>query len=128
MLNRIETRIMGYLFSRCRGKRTVLITPDEILRSIALNVKEKEIKRFEITRKQLETKMKNLVLDGYIDYNSTENKENKTVYVVTLTTRGEAFQRENDERIMRRVRDIGWRIVLAIVACLVTSVFWWLSK
>ena len=107
MLNRIEIKIMEYVFSRCRGKRTVLITPQEILDSIA--------PKYEITNKQLENHMKNLVLDGYLDFSRSDNKEGKLVYVVTLTTRGEAFQRERDEAVKRRWRSIGWKVLLTAI-------------
>ena len=93
MLSRIENKIMGYLFTRCRGKRTVLIAPQEILDNIA--------PKYEITKKQLEVHMKNLVLDGYVDFSNASRAEggDKTndSYVITLTTRGEAFQRERDD-------------------------------
>ena len=138
MLNRIENRIMGYIFSRCRGKRTVLIPPEEILKNIALNRNGKTVTRYEITKKQLETHMKNIVLDGYLDYSVTsEASRNKvlgdsqgsysasaTVYVVTLTTRGEAFKREHDERRKRRWQSLGWKILLTIIAFGVSYTLW----
>jgi DNA-binding PadR family transcriptional regulator len=109
---------MEVLFIRCRGKRTVLIPPDEILREIAASGRSK----FEITRKQLETRLKNLVLDGYIDYSLSDDKGGQKIYVVTLTTRGEAFQREHDERIRRRLQSVGWKVFLAVISSLVTFV------
>ena len=115
MLNRLETRIMAYLFMRCRGKRTVLINPQEIIDGIA--------PKFEITRKQLELHMKNIVFDGYLDYSHSDNKGN-LVYVVTLTTRGEAFQRERDERVKRRWHSLGWKVLLAVVAFAVSYTLW----
>jgi predicted transcriptional regulator len=115
MLNRLETTVMEYLFSRCRGKRTVLIAPQEILDNIA--------PKYEITRKQLETHMKNLVLDGYVDFSNSDDKGNM-YYVVTLSTRGEAFQRERDERVTRRWKDIGWKVVLTAIAFAVSYVLW----
>ena len=126
MLNRIETRIMEYLFTKCRGKRTVLISPDDILKNVAAGKQEKVIRKFEITRKQLETHMKNIVLDGYLDYSSTNDKGGKMLYVVTLTTRGEAFRRERDEIIRRRWHSIGWKVLLTLIAFGVSSLMWYL--
>ena len=117
MLNRTENRIMWYLFTRCRGKRTVLIAPQEILDDIS--------PKFEITKKQLETHMKNLVLDGYLDFSNSDNK-GSLFYVVTLTTRGEAFQRERDERIGRRWRSIGWKVLLTLLAFAISYTLWYL--
>ena len=123
MLNRIERRIMDYIFSRCRGKRTVLIDPQDILNSIAQPPK----KRYEITKKQLEIHLKNLVLDGYIDFSISTGKDGKQLYVTTLTTQGEAFQRQRDEKFRKTWASLGWKIFLTIIACVVTSIFWWVS-
>ena len=114
---------MWYLFTRCRGKRTILIKPEEILRDIAKLDTDKPIRRYEITEKQLETHMKALVLDGYIDYSLSEAKEGK-VFVVTLSTRGEAFQRERDEIVKRRWRSLGWKVLLTFVAFGISALLW----
>ena len=106
---------MDYIFGRCRGKRTMLIPPKDILDSIA--------PKFEITKKQLETHMKNLVLDGYIDYQRSEDKDTY-VYVVTLTTRGEAFQRERNDRIRRAWYSIGWKVLLTLLAFGISYTLW----
>jgi DNA-binding PadR family transcriptional regulator len=90
--------------------------PDEILKNIGT------VARFEITKKQLVTNMKNLVLDGYIDFSETNNKEGQMMYVVTLTTRGEAFQREHMERVKNRWRDVGWKIAMAAAGAVVTVI------
>jgi len=106
---------MQFIFSNCRGKRTALIPPEEILKNIALSKKGNVIVRYEITGKQLETHMKNLVLDGYLDYSASGDKEGNMQYVVTLTTRGEAFRREHDDRIKRRWQSIGWKVLLTTI-------------
>jgi len=106
---------MAYLFGRCRGKRTVLIAPDDILKNIA-NPKNG---KYEITRKQLETHMKNIVLDGYVDYSFADKTksvaERDGAYVVTLTTRGEAYQRERDEKVKRMWQSVAWKIFLTTI-------------
>ena len=96
----------------------MLISPDDILQKIATK------RRFEITKKQLEVHMKNLVLDGYVDYSMSNDKGGKFMYVVTLTTRGEAFQRERDERVKRRWSSLGWKVLLTLVSIAITSIFW----
>ena len=110
---------MELLFTKCCGKRTVLVSPDEICEKIAMGKKGETIMRFEITKKQLESRMKNLVLDGYIDYSNTADKGGNNMYVVTLTTRGEAFRREQDERVKNRLKQIGWRVILTIIGVVV---------
>ena len=127
MLSRIENRIMYYLFEQCRGKRTVLISADEITARIATR-RDKPVADFEITKKQLANHMKNLVLDGYVDFNETVDKNGRAMYVVTLTTRGEAFQREHDDRVRRRWASLGWKVLLTLVAFGLTSLLWYLVK
>jgi len=107
MLNRVEAKIMDYLFAKCRGKKTVLLTPKEILQSL--------LPKHEITAKQLESAMKNITLDGYIDmYHSDKN--GSLVYVVTLKQRGEAYQREKDEQRAKKLRSAGWKLLLTLAA------------
>ena len=120
-MNKIETRIMLHLFKHCKGKKSILISPADIQRGIA---DCRHPAKYELTKKQLDVRMKNLVLDGYIDFSETQDKNNNSTYVVTLTTRGEAFQREREQIKMKAVKSLGWKILLTIVACIVTSIFW----
>jgi len=116
MLNRVEAKIMDYLFLKARGKKTVLLTPKEILHSI--------LPKHELTAKQLEVAMKNIALDGYIDmYHS--DKKGSLVYVVTLKQRGEAYQREKDERRNKKIRSIGWKLMLTVLG---VAVAWILGR
>ncbi|MCL2228243.1 MAG: hypothetical protein FWC00_00260 [Firmicutes bacterium] len=124
MLNRIETRIMDYIFSRCRGKRTVLLPPKDILDGIAVDSRGNVITKFEITKKQLEVHMKNIVLDGYVDFSKTADKDGAESFVVTLTTRGEAFRRERSDIVRTRWRSIGWKIFLTLIGAGLSSIVW----
>jgi len=115
MLNRVEAKIMDYLFDKCRGKKTVLMSPKEILQSL--------LPKIELTAKQLDTHMKNLALDGYIEvFNSDKN--GVAMYVVTLKLKGEGFLRERAEIRNRRLRSIGWKIMLSILGFVVVSILW----
>ena len=118
MLNRLETKIMDFLFTKCRGKRTVLIPPEEIQAGIAVKG-NKPLPQFELTQKQLESCLKNIQLDGYIDYSLTYDKDKKEQLVVSLTTRGEAFQRERDDRIKRGWQSFAWKVFYAAVGAAV---------
>jgi predicted transcriptional regulator len=91
-----------------------LIAPSEILDDIA--------PKYEITKKQLENHLKNIVLDGYIDFSNSDDNKGKMLYVITLSTRGEAFKRERDDRVKRRWRDLGWKVILAGVAFVVAYI------
>ena len=109
MLDRVEHRIMSYIFARCKGKKTQLMAPSDILSEIANSGP-----KYELTAKQLEIKMKNLMLDGYIEIYHSDNKGTVN-YVVKLTTKGEANQREIDDIKAKRVRSLGWKILLTVV-------------
>ena len=115
MLNRIEAKIMDYLFEKCRGKKTVLMTPKEILHSL--------LPKHELTAKQLDGHMKNLALDGYIDVYNSDNK-GQLVYVVTLKIKGEAYERERAEIRARRLRSLGWKIALTFLGLAISFAFW----
>jgi len=82
------------------------MTPKEILSSI--------LPKYELTAKQLEAAMKNIALDGYIEMQHSDKKGN-LVYVVTLKQKGEAYQREKDERRAKKMRSIGWKLMLTVL-------------
>ncbi|MCL2756223.1 MAG: hypothetical protein FWE45_04210 [Firmicutes bacterium] len=115
MLNRIEAKIMDYLFEKCHGKKTVLITPKEVLHFL--------MPKHELTAKQLDGHMKNLALDGYIDIFNSDNK-GQLVYVVTLKLRGEAWRRERQEIRKKRMRSVGWKVALTLLGFAITFTLW----
>ena len=111
MLNRVEAKIMNYLFEKCRPKKTVLMTPKEILHAI--------LPKHELTAKELDKIIKNLAIDGYIDvYNS--DKDGQLMYVVTLKTKGEAYDRERMASRKRLYFRIGLTVVLALLSFTIT--------
>ncbi|MCL2846349.1 MAG: hypothetical protein FWE38_01535 [Firmicutes bacterium] len=111
MLFKAEAKVMDYLFEKCRGKKTVLLTPKEILQAI--------LPKYELTAKQLDAIMKNLALDGYIDVQNSD-KQGSLVYVVTLKLKGEAYERERQEAKKKIVRSIAFKIGLGIVTFIIT--------
>ena len=76
---------MGYIFIKCKGESQVVLTPKELIESL--------MPKNEITTKQLDVIMSNLVLDDYIE-NEKGEKDGKVYYLVSLTMRGAAFDRE----------------------------------
>ena len=119
MLNKIEAKIMDYIFEKCRGKKSVLITPKELLSQLMQ-------KKIELTAKQLDAHMKNLSLDSYIDFQKSDNKGHP-VYVVSLKLKGEAYEREKEERHKKRIRSVGWKVLLAVIGASITitiTVLW----
>ena len=120
MLNKVEHKVMGYLFTRCKGKKTELMTPAEILEEVG-----KHGEKYELTAKQLEVKMKNIMLDGYIEVFHSDNK-GVLNYVVKLTPKGEAYQREIDEIKKKRLNSIGWKVLLSAIGVGVVVILSWI--
>lgn len=113
MLNKIERKIMDYVFAKCRGKKTVLMTPKELLQVL--------LPKHEITAKQLDIAMKNICLDGYADIFNSDEK-GSLVYVVTLKERGEAYQREKADQRKQAMKSLTWKIVISAVGAVVVFV------
>ena len=106
MLSRVEIKIMDYIYEKCRGKKTVLMSPKEILQSL--------LPKHEITAKQLDSYLKNLALDGYLEALPSDNKGHM-MYVIKLKPRGEAYHRERQEIRNKRLRSLGWKISLTVI-------------
>jgi len=119
MLNRVESKIMDYMFERCDGKKTVLLTPKEILQSL--------LPKYELTAKQLDGHIKNLAIDGYVEVFNSDNK-GQLVYVAKLKTRGEAWHRERAEASAKRWRSIGWKLMLTAMGLVISLTFWLIMR
>lgn len=105
MLNKTETKVMSYIFAKCRGEGKVLLTPKELLTAL--------MPKIEITAKQLDVIMSNLVLDDYIEMERGD-KDGKTYFVVSLTMRGAAFARERQSQKKSRIQSILWKVALTV--------------
>ena len=104
---------MDLFYEKCAAKKSVLFSPAEIQEYLA--------PRHELTFKQIEIAVKNLMVDGYIDVYHSDNKGILT-YVINLKNRGEGYRREKDDARARRVRSVGWKVFLAVVGFVVTWV------
>ena len=110
---------MDMFYEKCMGKKSALFAPSDIQEYLS--------PKHELTFKQIEIAVKNLMVDGYIDVYHSDNKGTLN-YVVSLKTRGEGFKREIDDARAKRVRSIGWKIFLTILgvvlAGILTRVIW----
>ncbi len=105
MLNKTETKVMSYIFTKCKGEGKVLLTPKELLTSL--------MPKIEITAKQLDVIMSNLVLDDYIEMEKGD-KDGKVYFVVSLTMRGAAFDRERQSQKKSRLQSVLWKVALTV--------------
>lgn len=115
MLSRTERKIMDYLYEKGAGKKSALVAPFEIQQHLA--------PRYELTFKEIELAVKNLMVDGYIDVFHSDNK-GKLNYIISLKTRGEGYEREKKDAKDRRIRSLGWKLFLAIIGSVAVWVFW----
>lgn len=106
MLNRKEKATMDFLFSKCIGKQSVLLTPEEIANSL--------MPKYECNLVEIEQILNALSLDNYIDVVNSDNK-GKLIYCISLRTKGEAYERDKKGQ-KKRIYLIVTRTVL--LACL----------
>ena len=105
MLNKTETRVMSYIFEKCKGENKGIFTPKELLSAL--------MPKYEITAKQLDVVMSNLALDDYIEYEK-KDKNGKIYFLVSLTMRGAAFDRERQSQRNQMVRSLMWKLGLTV--------------
>jgi len=113
MLNRVERKVMDFFYEKCMGKKSVLLAPVEIQEHLG--------PKDELTFKQIEIAVKNLMVDGYIDVYHSDNKGTLN-YVVSLKTRGEGFKRELADARARRIRSIGWKVFLTVLGVVLAGI------
>lgn len=106
---------MDYLYEKSVGKKSALVAPKEIQDYLA--------PKDELTVKEIEFAVKNLMIDGYIDVFHSDNR-GQLNYVISLKTRGEGYQREKKDARDRRIRSLGWKIFIAFVASVAVWIFW----
>ena len=105
MLNKTETRVMSYIFEKCRGENKGIFTPKELLSAL--------MPHYEITAKQLDVVMSNLALDDYIECEK-KSKDGKIYFLVSLTMRGAAFDRERQSQKRQMVQSLMWKLGLTV--------------
>ena len=113
MLNKTESRVMSYIFEKCKGENRGIFTPKELLSAL--------MPKFEITAKQLDVIMSNLALDDYIECEK-KDKEGKIYFLVSLTMRGAAFDREKQSQKRQMTRSVMWKLALTVGGAIVAFI------
>lgn len=110
MLTFKEKYVMEYVYQKCQGKKSCLISPREIISFVA--------DKYVIFPEELEKIMTNLSYDNYIELFKSDKKGNP-VFCVSLKLKGEGFHRE----LTNNKRNIWWTVgrtcILAIVSALI---------
>jgi hypothetical protein len=75
----------------------------------------------ELTAKELDAVMKNLMLDEYIEFDAGD-KSGVKVYVVALTMKGAGYDRERHAVKIIRLKSLGWKILLTVVGVVIAYI------
>lgn len=119
MLNKTESCVMSYIFEKCKGENKGIFTPKELLAAL--------MPKYEITAKQLDVVMSNLALDDYIECEK-KNKDGKLYFLVSLTMRGAAFDRERQSQKKQLIKSVMWKLVLTAGGAIVAFILGILLK
>lgn len=119
MLNKTESCVMSYIFEKCKGENKGIFTPKELLAAL--------MPKYEITAKQLDVVMSNLALDDYIECEK-KNKDGKLYFLVSLTMRGAAFDRERQSQKKQLIKSVMWKLALTAGGAIVAFILGILLK
>lgn len=110
MLTFKESYVMEYVYQKCQGKKSCLISPREIISFVA--------DKYVIYPDELEKIMTNLSYDNYIELLKSDRK-GSPVFCVSLKLKGEGFHREITNNKRNRWYSIGSKCILAVIGALV---------
>ena len=113
MLNKTETCVMSYIFEKCKGENKGIFTPKELLSAL--------MPRYELTARQLDVVMTNLGLDDHIECEK-KDKDGKVYFLVSLTMRGAAFDRERQSQKRQKMKSIMWKLALSAIGAVAAFV------
>lgn len=103
---------MGYLYTKCKGKESSLVSPQEIANHL--------MPKFEINPIEVDQIMNALVLDNYIEVVHSDSK-GKLIYCVSLKQKGASFERENEHMRKTTYLVIVRTVLLALLSFAVAT-------
>ena len=112
MLTFKEKYVMEYVYQKCQGKKSCIISPREIISFVA--------DKYVLFPDELEKIMTNLSYDNYIELLKSD-KKGSPVFCVSLKLKGEGFHREitNNKRNLMYI--IGRTLILAVITAVVSG-------
>ena len=101
---------MEYVYQKCQGKKSCLISPREIISFVA--------DKYVLSQDELERIMTNLSYDNYIELFKSD-KKGSPVFCVSLKLKGEGFHREltNNKRNLWFM--LGRTCILAVISAII---------
>ena len=109
MLTKTENKVMRVIYSECKKKGALLITPTDLIKLTGNGG---------LTYTSLEKIMKDLYMDGYFDLVYSDRK-GETVYCVTLTEKGKGYLRKITVMKRNLLFRLGLSAVLALFSFLI---------
>ena len=117
MLSKTESRVMSVLFSECKERSALLITPVDLIKIIGDKT---------LSQTRLEKIMKDLFMDGYFDLVYSD-RHGETVYCVTLTEKGKGYMRKRKitkrNIIFRIFFTVGLALLSFVIGLILKAVF-----
>lgn len=110
MLSKKEKIIMQYIFDKCSGKESVLISPDELANLLK--------PKYDLTNPEIKVLVDNLVLEGLITM-ILSDKKGKPIYCISLDKKGESYERDRRNEKQTLIKLIIRTILLAVLSTLV---------
>lgn len=114
MLTFKEKYVMEYVYQKCQGKKSCLISPREIISFCA--------DKYVLMPDELEKIMTNLSYDNYIELFKSDKKGNP-VFCVSLKLKGEGFHRELTNNKRNIMFLLGRTCILAVISGLIGILF-----
>ncbi|MGN0787674.1 MAG: hypothetical protein ACI4L6_01225 [Candidatus Onthoplasma sp.] len=114
MLTYKEKYVMEYVYQKCQGKKSCLISPREIISFCA--------DKYILFPDELEKIMTNLSYDNYIELFKSDKRGNP-VFCVSLKLKGEGFHRELSNNKRNLWYSIGMKVGLAVIGGLIALAF-----
>ena len=108
MLSKAENRVMSVLYEECKDKKSVLISPADII----------GLAGGEITLTEVEKITADLAMDGYFDLIYSD-RHGETVYCITLLEKGKAYRRSVLVARRNLIFRIGLSVALAVFSFII---------
>lgn len=119
MLSQKEKYIMEYVYQKCTGKKSCLISPRDVVSYAA--------DKYEMYPSDIDRIMTNLSYDNYIDLVKTD-KKGEPVFCVSLKMKGEGFHRELTNNKRTWAFSIFRTCLLAVITGVIGLLFFLLRK
>lgn len=118
MLNNKEKLVMTYIFNKCEGRESVLITPEELLNFAN--------SKYDLTIADINEIVDALVLESMITM-ILSDKKGKPIFCISLEKKGESFLRDlanNKKKItMLIIRTVLLAVLSFVVGLILKAIF-----